>query len=139
VRPIPRRHHVTAVDIDASHLDELAAIGDNVITVHADFLIHDFDNGFDLCITNPPYEGGMASSFIERAIIDVECARAVAILRAAFLHSASRWERVWRLVDITKMAILVNSDFVVFELTRRHRTRRLGEPMEIGSVEWWRV
>lgn len=52
---------------------------------------------YDLCVMNPPYEGGLDSLFVSKAMD--ESLRVVALVRLALLESQRSYERIWSRLD----------------------------------------
>ena len=48
---------------------------------------------YDLCLMNPPYDDGLDSAFLEKAMS--ESLRVVALVRLALLESRRSYERIW--------------------------------------------
>lgn len=99
------------------------------------------DQRCDLCVMNPPYEGGLDVAFVRRALKSAP--RVIALLRTSSLHGVDRQRDLWRHVRVHRMAHLVRrpdfggdqgakTDYTVFDLTG-------GEPFgtQTPSIEWW--
>lgn len=102
---------------------------------------------YDLCIQNPPYEGGLDGKFLEKAMAESD--RVVAILRLVVLAGQERYRRVWSHVGegrewvMPGLAILsarpdfggqdgAKADFCVVKLCRRELFNDA-----TTSIEWW--
>lgn len=154
----------TAVELDEENCGALVPLFERlwperrVDVRRADFLslsprhfAEEHDRGgytFDGVIMNPPYEDDLDAAFVEHALAFAPVV--IALLRSAFRHGAKRWRRVWRWVDCTRIAELVDrpsfgagldgdspmSDFAVYELRRAPHERRRGEARPT-AIEWW--
>lgn len=105
---------------------------------------------FELVHQNPPYSDELDTRFVE-ACIDYHLApRITALLATNFLHSATRRDRIWRWVKLTRLGILstrprfshtagsasgAKRDYSFFELEVRLSPRRHSEPDQ-PSVTW---
>lgn len=139
---------ITACEIDprwATHLRETCGVH----VEECDYLTRPGPaEPYDLAIMNPPYEGGLDSAFVAKAM--GESRRIVALVRSAFLHGLTRHDRIWSRVEVgpwrlVSIAYLVGrpsflaagaasgsplSDFVALKLSRVEGERG-------PSVEWW--
>jgi len=144
---VPTRVSVTAYDTDEGNVAYLHGLYAGGIEVrHRDFLAHRRGVGrFDVACMNPPYEHDQDVDHIWRALRLAP--RAVCLVRSAFDHADGRFKKFWRWVDPVREARLVSrpkfggkytpkGDFKVYELVKRTRPRRRGEPV-LSMVEWW--
>jgi predicted RNA methylase len=159
-------HSVVAVDIDpqnVARLDVLAHRQNMRIKTYAEpvphagwiALQHNFlelykppalgGALFDLALTNPPYEEGLAEAFVLHAL--TVATRVVGIFKASILHGGERHRTLWRQAYTTREVRLMTrptfgagesgskaglTDFVVLEI-------RAGEapPMRVVRTENW--
>jgi predicted RNA methylase len=139
---------VVAYEVDPARLPALRVLDTALVSVDVrpwDFLADANPGRFDLAVTNPPYERDQDVDFTLRTL---ECSTAaVGIYRSALVHGAGRWNRLWRHVDIRRMAWLSSrprfggehqpmTDFVALHLVRRSHARKQGEAHTL-NVEWW--
>lgn len=144
-----RVRRLTAIDIDAGNVDTLkrSFTGRKLAVVRGDFLSFTARDRFDLCIQNPPYEDDRDVAFIRHGLRFAPVV--VGIYRSALVHGSNRFETLWKHVDMTRIAYLVNrpkfgegtgaqSDFIVAEFMRRDISpaRKRGEPSQL-TQEWW--
>lgn len=59
----------------------------------------------DLCIANPPLTGGVGAKHVRHALRFAP--RAVSLLRGQDLHGVARWEELWSVCDLARIAFLV--------------------------------
>ena len=147
---------VDAVELDPRHIPALrertAAYGGVVVNC-CDYLARPAPpTPYDIAIMNPPYEGGLDSLFVAKAMR--ESVRVVALLRLAMLETQRTHDRVWSRVEsgewrLVGLAIFVRrpvfiapgaestggmTAFAAVKLSRVPRAD--GEP--VGThVEWW--
>lgn len=146
-----RVSRVTAIDIDPVNVEALRALRGprqrRLSAVCGDFLSFTPRQRFGLCVQNPPFEDGQDVAFIMHALQFAP--RVVGIYRSALVHGSGRFEALWRHVDMTRLAYIVNrpkfgagtgaqSDFIVAEFFRRDMSppRQRGESCDV-KVEWW--
>lgn len=142
-----------AIEIDPRHADALRAQGLPGVNVECgDYLARPAPaEKYDLCLMNPPYEGGLDSRFIAKAM--AESKRVVALVRLAMLETQRTYERVWEHVQCGDWALVGMAVFVrrpVFVAPGADSTggmtafaavklsRVYGDRQERGThVEWW--
>jgi predicted RNA methylase len=143
VRPlVPAVAEVTAIELDPRYTHDLAQSGATHWTGPS-FLGYELGDWpqFDLCVMNPPYEGGLDVAFVLHALEFAP--RVVGIFRSALLHGATRKRELWSRVRPTRIAFLADrpkfgegngarSDFIVTELV----PLRAGGPHHC-AVEVW--
>lgn len=155
--------HIDAVELDGFYARRLREWRDDskLHVYHADFLDFrpPFDDLYDLCIANTPYEDGLDGRFLAHAMDLSE--RVIALVRLAALAGQARHEDVWSrcLPDgdfaMRSLAIFskrprfepgraigdrdeegsARADFAVVKLSRRAEHER-GREFP-GFVEWW--
>ena len=158
------RAEIDAVELDGHYWRKLLAtreIGEKTTVWHGDFLTFrpTFDDLYELCVANPPYEDGLDGRFLAHAM-DLSD-RVIALVRLAALVGQARTEAVWsRCSDDGDFALRglalfagrprfeagraigdredggsAKADFCVVKLSRR-------SPAEMGKsiptqIEWW--
>jgi hypothetical protein len=106
---VPDRPGVLAIEIDPELIDELRYWRPEATIVNANFLEMEPPSSpvFDVCTQNPPFaricEDG-EGVFIERSLRWAH--RTCAIIRTAGLHGKGRFEKCWRFVRPTRIALL---------------------------------
>lgn len=147
--------HVDALDIDPACCDALRsvnALGSVVNVECCDYLTRPAPRlPYDQSVLNPPYEGGLDSAFVAKAM--AESKRVVALVRLAMLETQRTYERVWSQVQsgdwvLHGMAVFVRrpvflaageeSDggktaFAAIKLSRVYGDRQERET----RMEWW--
>lgn len=114
----------TAYDVDPNNVGFLTTAFPELDVRALDWIDAPDPGRFDLCITNPPYEGDQDYAHVLKAIR--HCDRVVALLRSSFEHGGTRWEEFWRWVTCPRKVTLATrprfggkgspvSDFKVFE------------------------
>ena len=140
---------IDAVELDPRWAYRLKA-SEGVNVESRDYLMRPArDHRYDLCLQNPPYEGGADGRFVAKAMDESD--RVIALIRTVALNGDERHTRVWRrcmhdgdfaVLGIAFLAQRPNfggehsamADFCVVKLARR--SLRLAE--QTGThVEWW--
>lgn len=156
VRDVTAQPQLVAHELDpawAATLEQSFFADQRTTVVHGDYLAAPAPEArYDLCLSNPPYEGGQDGAFIEKAMDESD--RVVAILRLVALAGQERYRRVWSRVGwgrewaMVSVAILVarpdfggehgaQADFCVVKLARRD----VASPESFRGLEpteWWR-
>lgn len=141
---------IDAIELDPRWATKLRDIGGGLRIENRDYLVRPArDHRYDLCLQNPPYEGGMDGRFLGKAMDESD--RVIALVRTVALHGDERFRTVWRRCQadgdfaLIGLAILsarpdfggehsAMADFCVVKLARR--SLRLAE--QTGThVEWW--
>lgn len=142
----------TAVEIDAARAEWIKRHGWAEEVIAGDFLRFacECDRTWDLLCSNPPYSNGRDADFVEAWRDNALSQRSTWLLPTNFLHSATRKERIWRWVKLTRVGVLSNRphftavdakdtgpkrDYSFFELLPRLRARKHSVPERPG-VTW---
>lgn len=106
------RSHFTAVELDAKSAEVLRATMPALVDVECcDYLTRQApEEPYDLCVLNPPYEKGLDSSFMAKAMD--ESLRVVALVRLALLESQRSYDRIWSRVESGEWRLVSLSPFV---------------------------
>ena len=148
-------HSPAGLHVDAVELDPRFAAGLSDLCVHVeccDYLTRPAPaEPYDLVLMNPPYEGGLDSEFLEKAMRESRCV--VALVRLALLESQRSYDRVWSRVRcfdwaMTDLAVFTSrpeflaagedvgggkTAFAAVRLSRFHADRQ----WRGTTVEWW--
>ncbi len=149
-----RGPHIDAVEIDPVYADKLRArFADERVSVECcDYLGRAApESPYDLCIANPPYEGGLDGAFLSKCMD--ESKRVVALVRLTTLAGKERHRSVWSRIEcgewsFTGLAVFASrpvflaagddvgggkTDFAAVKLSRTYGDRQERET----AVEWW--
>ena len=133
--------NVYAVEIDPRNVEVLPKHNRNLTVILGDFLNQKLPRT-DICIMNPPYEGGNDAKFIMKSFESASIV--IALLRGVVFHGVDRWETLWKHVDIIREVRFIErpfkgalQDFTIVELVERDFPRKRGEASPVPSIEWW--
>lgn len=139
---------VVMYEVDPVRVAQLRALSSPLCALEVrpwSFPDDDSPGSFELAVLNPPYERDQDVDFILHATRHAR--ETVGLYRSAMVHGTGRYNRLWRWVDIRRVAWLSGrprfggdfsplTDFVALQLVQRKHARKQGEP-NTCNVEWW--
>jgi len=147
IRPVPVKHHITAIEIDPRRCEQLREISHLDEVRCYDYLQRWTDERWDLAIMNSPYEDDQdVLHAIKAATSDAD--RVVAVMKLPTLQGINKWA-LWMKVEVTRIAICVarqpfdgpkkdspRDGTMIVELVAREHLGQLDTPYPT-QLEWW--